>query len=292
MATPRDSQRNEQPSTYVVQDRQNKDELVRLTIQARMVAAWMGGVLPEQDDPASLHHVLDVACGTGAWIIEAAQSYPAMSLVGVDISQRMIEHARQQAAANHVEDRTEFHVMDALQGLELPDASFDLVNLRFAVGFLRIWDWPKMINEMLRVTRAGGVVRVTEAEVAPQNSSPALTQLSAMMRHALFSAGHLFKDESTGISANLGPLLAQYGCKQVQTKVYKTEYKAGTPELKLYYEDMMRVFQISRPFIQKWGSPTKNYDELYRRLSDEMLQPDFRLAGDLVTAWGVKPDWQ
>ena len=63
----------------------------------------------------------------------------------------MIEYAREQATQQHVADRVEFRVMDALRMLEFPAFSFDLVNLRCAQGFMRTWDWPKMISELLRV---------------------------------------------------------------------------------------------------------------------------------------------
>src|SRR4051794_22352854 len=82
MATPFDPRVNDNPSTYFVQDRKNKKELTRLVIQDQMVTAEMGGVLPEQADPAVFGRVLDVACGIGNWIIEAAKTYPTMSLVG------------------------------------------------------------------------------------------------------------------------------------------------------------------------------------------------------------------
>src|SRR5262245_37890349 len=82
--------RGEQPSTYMVQDRSNREELTRLHLQDQMLTAGMGGVLPEQADPARFQNVLDVACGTGGWLIEVARAYPAISrLVGVDISARM-----------------------------------------------------------------------------------------------------------------------------------------------------------------------------------------------------------
>src|SRR5690242_11234173 len=121
------SRRNENPSTYFVQDRKDKRELTRLMIQDRLMTAMMGGVLPEQPDPTIFHRVLDVACGTGGWVIEAAQTYPEVSLVGIDISQRMIKYARTQAEACQIHDRIEFRVMDALGPLDFPTASFDLV---------------------------------------------------------------------------------------------------------------------------------------------------------------------
>src|SRR6516162_8002618 len=99
MPLPNDPQKKEQPSTYFVQDRQNEEELLRLTIQDQMITSLMGGVLLEQPDPTLFHHVLDVGCGIGRWAIEAALAYPTMSVFGIDISARMIDYARSQAEA-------------------------------------------------------------------------------------------------------------------------------------------------------------------------------------------------
>ena len=143
MPTPPGPRNSEYPSTYFVQNRKNQKELARLAIQDHALTAGMGGVLPEQADPSIFHRVLDVGCGTGGWLIEVAQTYPTMSLVGIDISQRMIKYARVQAEAHQVKDRIKFHVMDALHPLEFSPACFDLVNLRLAVSFMRTWDWPK-----------------------------------------------------------------------------------------------------------------------------------------------------
>src|SRR6266852_2752765 len=181
MAIPLDPHTNDNPSTYVVQDRKHKKELTRLNLQDHMITAGMGGVLPEQADPTVFRRVLDVGCGTGGWIIEAAQTYPTMSLVGIDISQHMIEYACSQAQVHHFHDRVKFHVMDALRTLEFPPAFFDLVSLRFGVSFLRTWDWPKLLVELLRITRPDGVVRVTESDVAPPSNSPELTRLFEML---------------------------------------------------------------------------------------------------------------
>ncbi len=97
--------RKEHPSTYIVQDRSNSDELQRLKIQDEMVTAGMGGVLPEYSDPTGLHRVLDVGCGTGGWLIQLAHAYPAIEfLAGADVSLRMIEYAREQAKAAGLAD--------------------------------------------------------------------------------------------------------------------------------------------------------------------------------------------
>jgi ubiquinone/menaquinone biosynthesis C-methylase UbiE len=104
------------PSTYFVQDRTNKDERTRVQIQDTMITKEMGGVLPEQADPTRFRQVIDVGCGTGGWLIATAKTYPDISsLVGIDISNRMVEFARKQAKAELVDDRVDFQVMDALR---------------------------------------------------------------------------------------------------------------------------------------------------------------------------------
>ncbi|MBO0782185.1 MAG: methyltransferase domain-containing protein [Ktedonobacteraceae bacterium] len=287
--TPRESQQQEHPSTYVVQDRENQREMLRLMIQDRMITNGMGGVLPEQPDPTVFRRVLDVACGTGGWAIEAARTYPEMSVIGIDISQRMMEYARGQAADQQVSDRVEFQVMDALRILEFPTGFFDLVNLRFGVSFLRTWDWPKMISELLRVTRPGGIVRVTDEEIIHRSNSPALTEFWELFQLSFYRAGHLFADETTGLTDHLARLLTQHGCRNVQTKAHALALPAGTPEGQAYYDDVAHVVQTTRPFLQKWaGSTTGDYDGIRQRLQEEMLRPDFRATWNLLTVWGSR----
>ncbi|MBO0777851.1 MAG: class I SAM-dependent methyltransferase [Ktedonobacteraceae bacterium] len=288
MPSPFDPQKPEHPSTYMVQNRQNQQELTRLTIQDRMVTASMGGVLPEQADPSIFRRVLDIGSGSGSWCIEAAQTYPSMSLIGIDISRRMIDYASEQARAQQLADRVEFLVMDALRILEFPDGFFDLVDLRLGVSFMRTWDWPKLISEMLRVCREGGIIRVSEVEIIQPSNGPALTRFFECFQCALFRAGHLFANDTTGITAHLAPLLARHGCQRVQTKAYTLPYRAGTEEGNAYFENISHAMSTVRPFLKKWGCVPRDYDELVQRAKDEMKQEQFMSTIPLLTAWGTK----
>lgn len=289
MPTPSEPLKKEQPSTYFVQDRQNKLELARLTVQDRMVTALMGGVLPEQTDVSRFRRVLDVGSGSGSWAIEMAQAHPEMTLIGVDISQRMVQYAREQAAFQQVEDRVEFHTMDALRKLEFPDGYFDLVNLRFGVSFMRTWDWYNLLNEMIRIARSGGVIRLTDNEIVHESNSPALTHFFEIIRHALFSAGHLFEEENTGLTAHLADMLARHDCRQVQTQRFALEFRGGTANAEAYYEDAAHVGQTLRPFIQKWGGLPDDYDAVYQQALADIRQSNFQNTWHFLTAWGVCP---
>lgn len=282
--------KKEYSSTYYVQGKQGEQELVRLTIQGQMMTEAMGGPLPEQADPSRFRRILDIACGPGEWVIAMAKSYPTMSLTGIDINRSMIQYAQQQALTQHLEDHVSFHVMDALLILEFPPDYFDLVNLRCCVGFMRTWEWPKMISEMLRVARPGGVVRITDAEAGQiSHTSPALMQFGELLQGALFQAGHLFEPAPSGLTVHLAPLLTQHGCYTVQTTTYCMTYQANTLSGQAFYEDVQRGFQTLRPFILKWGRRIKldDYDALCQQALAEIQQSHFQATWNLLTAWGT-----
>ncbi len=283
-----DPRGQDNPSQYFVEDRSSDAEMIRQMIQDSTVTVGMGGPLSEQADPASLHRVLDIGCGPGGWVLEAARLYPHMNLTGIDISWRMIEYARAQAQARKLTDGVEFLVMDALRPLEFPDDAFDLVNMRFGFSFLLVQDWPKLLRELLRVTRPGGVLRVTDGTIG-QSSSPAFNRINQMFLCALGRSGH-HPSEQEGMTHRLPPLLSESGCQQVQTRAHVLELVAGTVGGQNFYQDMMFAMQTGRPFIQKTGCGTEDYDALYEQALIEMQQPDFRVTWPLLTVWGSKPD--
>ena len=288
MSTPTNPRR-EHPSTYFVQDRSSEEEITRLLIQDQMITAGMGGVLPEQPDPAIFQRMLDVGCGPGGWLIEAARTYPSMNLlVGVDVSSRMVECARAQAIAQQVSDRVEFHTMDALRMLEFPSDSFDLVNQRAGGSYLRTWDLPKLLSEFQRITRKGGVIRLTEANII-ESTSPALTRHSYLLFQAFCQAGHFFTKDWKGLTSELAHLLQKSGLQNVQTRSFTLEYRGGTAEGQRFAEDMRRFFRTIAPFLRRWSWVPEDYQDLCQQALHEMQQPDFVATWGMLTAWGRVP---
>ncbi|MBA2682751.1 MAG: class I SAM-dependent methyltransferase [Ktedonobacteraceae bacterium] len=281
-------EKKEQPSTYMVQDRSSQEEMERLRVQDQMFTTNMGGVLPEQSDPTRFRRVADVGCGTGGWLIELAEAYPSIkTLVGVDISVRMINYARQQASDQGVSDRVEFHVMDALRMIEFPKGYFDLVNQRFNFSYLRTWDWPNLLQKYQYAAHIGGVIRITEGALFLESTSPALNTLDDLVLDAFWRAGHLFTPGHTGVTSALPDLLHQQGLSNVQTRVIPTEYVAGTDTCSAFANDMRLAFRTMLPFLRKWTKVPDNYDQIYQQALTEMQQPDFRANGQLVTVWGT-----
>ncbi len=289
MSTPIDPRGQDNPSTYFVEDRSNDAEMVRLLIQDTTITEGMEGPLAEQTNPAVLRRVLDIGCGPGGWILEAARHYPHMELVGIDISWHMLEYARAQAQAHQLTDGVTFHVMNALRPLEFPDNSFDLVNTRLSSSFMLVKDWPRLLQEMLRVTRPGGVVRVGDAEIW-QSTSPAHTRLNQMQLCAGYKAGHSRVPEQWGIPSILVQLLQEAGFQDVQSKTYSLDYKAGTVAAHNFYQNVMYFYQTLLPFLRKWECVTDDYDALYEQAMIELQQQDFQGSWNFLVAWGKKKE--
>jgi ubiquinone/menaquinone biosynthesis C-methylase UbiE len=291
MAGPRESREKKQelPSTYFVQDRSNKEELIRLDEQDRLVTTLIGGLLPEQKDPGRFQHVLDVGCGPGGWLIELARTYPGIStLMGVDISDRIITYARGQAKAAQVNDRANFQVGDALRLPKLPASSFDLVHQRLGMSFLRTWEWPKLLSEYQRVCKSGGIIHITENALMPETNSPALKRLVELLIEAFYQAGHFFTLEGEGVTRHLAAVMRQYGIRQVQTKAYPLVYHARPETQRAYAEDVQRLFRTGLPFLRKWIKLPSDYQEIYQQMVFETQQSDFTATNILTTAWGIK----
>lgn len=288
--TPR-SQRGETSSTFFLHNK--RGEITRSHNEDQMITRAMGGPLSEQADPTVFRHILNIACGSGNWIIEAAQRYPHMLLVGIDNQSQVIDYACENAIAAGVENRTKFQVMDALRPLDFPADSFDLINLRLGVTFIRTWEWPELLAEIMRIARPGAAIRLTEPEIIHENKgptdNPGLKKLHTWLIHALYHSGHLFEEDTAGITSHLAPLLTRYGCKDIQTKAYALEVRSGTPEWKAYYNNAVHVIQGSRPFLMKWGYINEDLDTLQQQAIDEMLKPDFHVAWNFLTVWGNTP---
>ena len=281
----------ENPSTYFVQDRSNQEEMQRLEIQDKMLTTGMGGVLPELPNPTTLQRVLDVGCGTGGWLMETARTYPSIEqLVGADISSKMLTYARDLVKAQELDERVQFQAMDALRVLEFPAASFDLVNQRFCSSWLRTWDWRKLLLEYRRVTRPGGIIRITEPNVIVESNSPARQKLNHILLEAFSHSGLTFNASSDGVTSELARLMTQHGIQDIQTRVHTLTFRAGTPAGQHFYQDVQHGFRVVLPFLQKWTRVPSDYQEIYEQALTEMQQPDFVATWTMLTAWGIRPE--
>lgn len=152
-----------------------------LDMQAEVgVTKHIGGYAATQELLSLCHienaqEVLNVGCGIGVGSVFIAKRY-GCHVVGIDISERMIEWSRRRAREEKVEARVEFYTADVL---DLPFAAnrFDVVFTESVLIFVE--DKARAIRECVRVTRPNGYVGLNEGFWTEMPSAALIAQVKS-----------------------------------------------------------------------------------------------------------------
>ncbi|MCX6010147.1 MAG: class I SAM-dependent methyltransferase, partial [Chloroflexi bacterium] len=99
-------------------------------------------------------YVLVVGCGVGVTPCYLAKRY-GCRVVGVDLSEKMVDRSKEGAKRKGVENRVEFRIADA-QNLPFEDVTFDAVICESVNAFIE--NKPRALSEYVRVIKPGGYV--------------------------------------------------------------------------------------------------------------------------------------
>jgi ubiquinone/menaquinone biosynthesis C-methylase UbiE len=127
---------------------------------ARPLAFWQryGERTVERLSLAPGATVLDVACGTGASAIPAAECVgPSGHVIAVDLAEKMLAIGRSKTATLNLQN-IEFRLGD-MMNLGMPDDSFDAVVCVFGIFFVP--DMVAAVRELWRMVRPGGRLAIT-----------------------------------------------------------------------------------------------------------------------------------
>jgi len=107
----------------------------------------------------SPQRMLDIATGTGDFAILAAEMLKPQQLVGVDISEGMMEVGYKKVKARGLEDIVTFSKEDCMN-LSYPNETFDAVTAAF--GIRNFADLDRGLSEMCRVLKKEGHLSIVE----------------------------------------------------------------------------------------------------------------------------------
>jgi ubiquinone/menaquinone biosynthesis C-methylase UbiE len=264
---------------YFIKD--SEAELARLVEQERAISSLLGGLLPEHKTHQAayvepLQRILDVACGSGGWVIEMARTYPHLQVIGFDIDANMIDYARTQARVGRLENAS-FAVMDAHEPLDYPENFFDLVSSRW-LSVIGRDAWPQMMSELLRVTRPGGFIRLMETEDVSVTTSPAFEKMSSLFLQAGTRSGFSFS--STGRTSGLPPMLPRFlrqaGFGHITQHALVLDWSMGTPAYTPMVFDFKLFFHLISPYLLKEAVTTEEeLEQLHRKIAIELYEDDF-----------------
>lgn len=102
--------------------------------------------------------ILDIATGTGDLAILMAQT-DALQIVGLDLSDGMLEIGRKKVADKKLQDRIQLVQGDS-ENLPFDDHTFDAITVGF--GIRNFENLEKGLEEIIRVLRPGGIFVILE----------------------------------------------------------------------------------------------------------------------------------
>lgn len=109
--------------------------------------------------PFSPKTILDIATGTGDFAIMSAKMLLPKTLIGADISDKMMEIGRQKVKEEGLDGIISFQKEDCLN-LTFPSNTFDAVTAAF--GIRNFQDLEKGLGEMYRVLKKSGHLCIIE----------------------------------------------------------------------------------------------------------------------------------
>ena len=272
-----DAQDDGKQDRYLLGD--SAPELAHLVAQAEVYAEEAGQLL-DLIRIAPGAQAVDVGCGVlGILHLLRERVGPDGFVLGVDREPRMIEAARRVTAERGLV--VELAEQDAT-GLPLPSESFDLVHERTVL--LNVAEPEKVVGEMVRVARRGGVVALQEPDSANwlcDPPHPAFGTLHQELLAAYRAAGKNFDQGRT-----IARRLKDAGLTEVQVRATARVTRPG----EYYHTFLLALTGLVRDQIVAAGRLSAlEFDRLSAELREHLQQPGTLTSQpNMWQAWGVK----
>ncbi|KAH0586578.1 hypothetical protein H2248_007803 [Termitomyces sp. 'cryptogamus'] len=118
--------------------------------------ALLGSIYPEPN------RILEIGCGSGAWAIQAAQTYPKSSVIAIDISP---------LPSRALPPNTQFLQLNVTDtALPFEQESFDIIHARFF--FLHLRNWKTILTHIISYLKPRGWLWIEETDIYFRDDGP------------------------------------------------------------------------------------------------------------------------
>lgn len=211
--------------------------------------------------------ILDLGCGTGRWCVEMAQAFPQAQVTGIDLEeiQPLAEGTR---PANY-----HFRPADVLHPLPFPDNTFDYLHQRLMLMSIPLDAWPEVLQEMVRVARAGAWMELVEVGCTIWPQGPATKLWYGWLRT---TGARLHQDFD--LPPHLAQLAAEAGMRQVQALPYDIPIGWGGQVGTASLMNLRGFYRAMRPLLMSTlHLAPANVDATWMQLAHEWPQMHARI---------------
>ena len=245
----------------------------------------MGDEIITRIRPAGNDKILDIAAGTGEPGLTIAQMIPNGKVVITDLSDDMLDIARENAALKGITN-IETRACDVCE-LPFEDNTFDAISCRF--GFMFFPDMQLAANEMARVLKPGGRI-ATSVWNGPENNFWITVTMGTINRNMDLpqpppGAPGMFRCAPEGLITDI---FAKAGLKQVTQKEINGKLNVKTADT---YWNMMT--EVAAPFVAALSQAdeamrAKIKAEVYRQLQDKFPDGNVVIGSSANVIYGEK----
>jgi ubiquinone/menaquinone biosynthesis C-methylase UbiE len=135
--------------------------------------------------------LLDIGCGTGAFLRDVKRNYPRLTVAGIDLSAPYLTLARRRLAA-----WSRVHLAAAAaEAMPFPDAAFDVVSCVYLLHELPARVRHAVVAEIARVLRPGGIlILVDSLQKGDEPDYDALLDYFPVAFHEPYYASYVSED--------------------------------------------------------------------------------------------------
>ena len=256
------------------------EEMARLQLQAKVWEAESQRLL----DRIGLQpgwSCLDLGCG--AMGILGALSHLVGErgrVVGLDA-----EKSHLQVAQSYVQDEgltnVELIAGDVHQ-TELPPESFDFVHERWVLPYVRVDD---VLQEMIALTKPGGIVAVEESDQYSYNYFPEIPTWPRLKD--ILEAAFRLRGGDVNVGRHVYGLLRAAGLEDVQVRAEVVALQNSHPYMRL---PMIAMGAMRTHLVNAGVSTDDELDALLHDLETCISDPDsYAVMFTLIQVWGRKP---
>jgi ubiquinone/menaquinone biosynthesis C-methylase UbiE len=226
--------------------------------------------------PTSTQTILDVGTGTGIWAVEMSNLFPQAHILGVDVALSSLLRPLPSTCL--------FVQANILQGLPFPEGQFTYTHQRLLVAAIPALQWPRVVHELVRVTRPGGWVELLEIGDVIQCAGPATKRLLTWMTD--ISKGLGFEME---VLRHLGDLLKQSGCQDIESQDIPVPLGAwaGTTGQMMKTDVLYGYNALKDSYCPRSHTPPEVFDTMVQAAADEWEQN--RCSYVFHAAYGRRP---
>jgi ubiquinone/menaquinone biosynthesis C-methylase UbiE len=277
-------------SNYI-NNTESAGELARLIKQSILLDACRPAI-PRVFQGRTFGSILDIGCGPGSWAMNISTLFPGADIIGIDISRLMVEYATARASILP-EKNVCFEVKDALNPLQFPfeNEDYDFINLALASSWVpTVAAWMQLLQQCFAMAQRGGIVAVTESEIALTNSQ-ALNRLQTILLAAFQASGRSPSvGQSFGVTTHLGRTLRAAGFQQVTIEVNTFDFSYYNQMENMAWRDTIPILIYeTKTFLLNQGVTTEQeLEEVAYQAQIEMYQEDFCGIAPVYTFTGVK----